>query len=464
MKKVENFTSSTCRFPQSWSGALKDRRAAAGHQPSRRRLLSLLIGFSLGAVGCRDGSHRASEPVVVSWSQRAYVWQRDWNAPVARSLQDGKDLLDGCVVLGAEVEWRNGLPVPIRPQIDWAALRSFGKPVSLALRVAPYPGPFSGEGSVVASLKRVAEELLIEAKSAGMEVQEFQLDFDCAQKKLPGYAEWVKALRYSVVPVPLVITALPSWLSEPAFPSLAREAKRYVLQVHSVESPLGDERTQICDPVQAKRWVAQASAIGLPFEIALPTYRSYVGYSPEGKLVGVASDSVSPSWPVDTQVKEYGLDATAMAAMVKEWLVNRPAHAEGIMWYRLPVATDKNNWRWPTLRAVMEGRTPTQAWTVRVEGASAAGNVAPNPADLVLRNTGEVDEAPMCRVEIRWDADSIPVAESLPGWEVRREKKSVVFFRAVGNARRLPPEAECAIGWLRLEPGAPFHVEVVPVR
>ncbi|WP_075088893.1 DUF3142 domain-containing protein [Verrucomicrobium spinosum] len=221
--------------------------------------------------------------------------------------------------------------------------------------MAPYAGPFSGEGSVVVSLKRVVEELLVEARSAGMEIQEFQLDFDCAQKKLTGYAEWVKALRHSTGSVPLVITALPSWLSEPAFPSLAREAKRYVLQVHSVVSPLGDDRTQICDPVLAKRWVVQASGIGLPFEIALPTYRSYVGYSPEGKLVGVASDSVSPSWPADTRVKEYGLDAAAMAVMVKEWQVRRPAHAEGILWYRLPVATDKNNWRWPTLRAVMEG-------------------------------------------------------------------------------------------------------------
>lgn len=417
--------------------------------------IACLVAFS----GCRN-EPRADGDL----PQRAYVWQRDWNAPVARSLQEGRDVLAGCVVLGAEVEWRNGSPVPIRPKIDWEALRSFGKPVGLALRVAPYPGPFSGEGSVVASLRGVAQDLLKEAKSAGVEVQEFQLDFDCAQKKLTGYAEWVKAVRKSIGSVPLVITALPSWLSEPAFPSLAREAKRYVIQVHSVASPQGDEQTQICDPVQAKRWMEKASAIGLPFEIALPTYRSYVGYSPGGDLVGVASDSVRPSWPSGTRVKEYGLDAEAMAAMVKEWLVNRPAHAEGIMWYRLPVATDENNWRWPTLRAVMAGRSPHQTWTVRADGKIPAGSDSPNPADLVLCNTGESDESPACRVEIRWEADVIPVAESLPGWEVQREKKSVVFFRAVGNARRLPPGEECAIGWLRLEPGAPFHVEVVPVR
>lgn len=432
--------------------------------------LALLAGISslLAFSGCRrerrtDGD-RIPLAVAADLPQRAYVWQRDWNAPVARSLQDGKDVLSGCVVLGAEVEWRNGSPVPIRPKIDWEALRSFGKPFGLALRVAPYPGPFSGEGPVVASLQGVAQDLLAEAKSAGMEVQEFQLDFDCAQKKLNGYAAWVKAVRQSLGSVPLVITALPSWLSEPAFPSLAREAKRYVIQVHSVVSPQGDGKTQICDPVQARRWVEQASAIGLPFEIALPTYRSYVGYSPEGKLVGVASDSVRPSWPLGTRVKEYGLDAEAMAAMVKEWLVKRPAHAEGIMWYRLPVATDENNWRWPTLRAVMAGRSPTRTWTLRMEGGIPTGSNSPNPADLVLCNKGETDESPACQVEIRWDADVVTVAESLPGWEVRRDKKSVVFFRAVGNARRLPPGEECAIGWLRLEPSAPFHVEVVPVR
>lgn len=437
---------------------------------NRLGALALLAGISslLILSGCRQ-EQRANGDLIPSQSpadlpQRAYVWQRDWSAPVARSLREGKDVLAGCVVLGAEVEWRNGSPFPVRPKIDWDALRSFGKPIGLALRVAPYPGPFSGEGSVVASLQQVAQGLLAEARREGVEVQEFQLDFDCAQKKLTGYAAWVKALRQSVGSMPLVITALPSWLSEPAFPILAREARRYVLQVHSVSSPLGDDRTQICDPAQARRWVAQASAIGVPFEIALPTYRSYVGYSPEGKLVGVASDSVRPSWPSGTRVKEYGLDEIAMAAVMKEWLMKRPAHVEGIMWYRLPVATDENNWRWPTLRAVMEGRPPSQNWKVRVEGSSHAGGDLPNPVDLVLSNAGESDEAPSCRVEVRWDTDATAVAESLPGWEVRKGKRSVVFFRAVGNARRLPPGGDCAIGWLRLEPGAPIHVEVVPVR
>jgi hypothetical protein len=393
--------------------------------------------------------------------QRAYIWQRDWNAPVAASLAEGREVLDGCVVLGAEIEWRGGNPRAIKPRIDWQALRAFGKPVSVAMRIAPFPGPFSESGATTEALCATARELTAEAKSADVPLAEFQLDFDCAQKKLAGYAQWVRAIRRAVEPVPLVITTLPSWLPEPAFPALASEARAYVLQVHSVASPRGDENTMICNPAEARQWVAQAAKLGLPFEIALPTYRSVVGYSPEGKLLGVVSDSVRPTWPPGTQLKEYSTDAAAMAALVAEWQKQKPAQCRGLLWYRLPVATDENNWRWPTLRAVMAGRAPKGSWAVRVEGSAAAPAGNPNPADFVLTNDGETDGPPGCTIVARWEGGAVPTAEGLPGWEVKMESHQATFFPTVTNQRRLPPGEECAIGWLRLEPAAPLHVEVV---
>ena len=393
--------------------------------------------------------------------QRAYVWQRDWNAPVAASLAEGRDVLDGCVVLGAEIEWRGGSPRAIKPRVDWAALRTFGKPVSVAMRIAPSSGPFSETGDATDTLTTTARELVADAQSAGVSLAEFHLDFDCPQKKLAGYAHWVRAIRRAVEPVPLVITTLPSWLPEPDFPTLVKEAGAYVLQVHSISSPRGDEKTMICDPVEARQWVAKASKLGLPFEIALPTYRSVVGYSPEGRLLGVVSDSVRPTWPPGTLLKEYATDPGAMAGLVADWQKQRPAQCRGLMWYRLPVATDENNWRWPTLRAVIAGRAPTASWKVRVEGTDSLLPGKSNPADFVLMNDGETEGPPECSIVARWDGDATPVAEALPGWQVKVEAHQATFFRTVENQRRLLPGEECAIGWLRLEPAAPLHVETI---
>ena len=395
--------------------------------------------------------------------QRAYVWQRDWQAPVAPALAEGREVLDGAVILGAEVEWKSGTPSPIVPDVDWSAVKDFGKPVSVAMRIAPYAGPFEDSGAVMDFLVATARSLVASATTAQVPLAEFQLDFDCAQKKLAGYAKWVRRLREAVAPLPLVITALPSWLPEPEFPNLAAEAHHYVLQVHSVPSPRGDDKTQICDPTEARRWVGQASKLRLPFEIALPTYRSLVGYGPDDKLLGVVSDSVRPAWPASTRIREYSLDADLIAFLVAEWQTKRPKFCTGLLWYRMPVATDENNWRWPTFKAVMAGRAPRGSWQVRIDGSASSEKLPPNPADLVLKNVGETDGPPTCQVQVSWTNASAPLAEALPGWEVRieKEKQRATFFRATNIGRRLPPGSECAIGWLRLQPGAPFHVEVV---
>ena len=425
-----------------------------------------------------QSSTAATAPVALApFPQRAYVWQRDWKAPVAAGLMEGREVLDGTVVLGAEVEWGSDGPRVVKPRVDWPALKTFGKPVSVAMRIAPSPGPFSDIGPVTEKLCAIAGEVIDDAKSGGVPLAEFQLDFDCAQKKLAGYALWVRAIRRAVEPVPLVITTLPSWLPEPDFPGLVREAGAYVLQVHSVASPRGDEKTRICDPDEARRWVAQAAKLGLPYEIALPTYRSVVGYSPEGRLLGVASDAVRPTWPPGTLIREYATDAEGMAALVAEWQQQRPAHCRGLMWYRLPVATDANNWRWPTLRAVMQGRAPRDSWRLRVDGAATSAGAtapsesgaqtqtpetaAPNPADFILVNDGETDGPPDCRIVVRWEGGARATCDALPGWETTVGTGQVTFVRATANQRRLPPGEECAIGWLRLEPGAPLHVEIL---
>ncbi len=415
------------------------------------RLTLLLMGPILTSTGCREDRSAVN---FAALPQRAYVWQRDWNPAVAQSLLVAADVLAGAVVLATEVEWRDGKPRPIRPDVDWESLRKWGHPVGVAMRVAPYPGPFAQDDSVIQELCTFATHVVSTAGRHQVPLTEFQLDFDCAQKKLAGYRVWVEKIRDAVKPLPLVITTLPSWLGESDFVKLIHEVPRYVLQVHSVSSPIGDERTMICDPELARQWVAKAGALGRPFEVALPTYRSVLGYGPDGKLLGVSSDGVRPSWPAGTVVRDYETDADALAGLVDEWTKHRPQHMEGLLWYRLPIGSDVNNWRWPTLRAVMAGRTPKVAWKVMEQGM--------NPADLILRNDGETEKPFKGRVELKWTGASRATAEALPGWKATRGAGSVTFSPVSPTGLRLPPGSERAMGWLRLDPAVPFHAQAFP--
>src|SRR5258708_13957904 len=101
-------------------------------------------------------------------------------------------------------------------------------------------------------------------------MSEFQLDFDCAQKKLSGYSLWVEAVRTAVRPTRFVITTLPAWLNEPAFVPLVRLAYSYVLQVHSVPISSGAGRAFFLDTDLGRRWPQTAAQTGNPFSHAVP--------------------------------------------------------------------------------------------------------------------------------------------------------------------------------------------------
>lgn len=421
-----------------------------------RRRVILGLGASMLAA-CRRGAPSPPRPAPLP--QRAYVWQRDWSAPVAAAIARGKDNLAGFVVLGAEIEWIDRTARAVKPNLDWRALRECRRPVGLAVRVVRSMAAMAQDDGSAPFICETAQALVNTARAAGVTPREIQLDFDCAQKQLTPYANWVRAVRDAIQPVPLVITTLPSWLGEHDFLPLVRETGRYVLQVHSLPSLESQTVPALCDPVLARKWVARSAALGVPFEIALPTYRYRAGYDAAGKFIGIESDSVQPAWPATTRVLEFSADAHALAELVREWTVTPPAHCEGLIWYRLPVATDRNNWPWATLLAVMQGREPRTSFQARINGRPPG----PGPvqlADLSVFNDGEIDEAPAVTVVATWSTGARAIADALPGWTVRVEAGQALFLPGNPISPRLPPGASRAMGWLRLEPAATIHVEI----
>lgn len=200
---------------------------------------------------CRP-TPRASGPI----PQDAYVWQREWTSNVVASVRSNGPAFRQLVVLAGEVSWSAGQPhlAPVFP--DWPALRALPSPprIGLALRIGPFPGPFEPDDSHARFLRRTARDSLQAAQNAGLAVAELQIDFDCAERRLDGYRIWVEALKQEAAPVPVVITALPSWLNQASFRKLAASTDGFVLQVHSLSRPRNaSEPASLCDPEAARR-------------------------------------------------------------------------------------------------------------------------------------------------------------------------------------------------------------------
>jgi hypothetical protein len=154
-------------------------------------------------------------------------------------------------------------------------------------------------------------------------------------------------------------------------------------------------------------------------------------------------DGIDLAWPPGTRTLEFSTDANDTAALVNELLSRRPRELKELIWYRIPVATDQRNWRWPTLAAVMAGRKPAHKLQALQRGD--------NPIDISVKNTGEADKQVGARVTVTWTGASIVAFDALPGWSVIAKNDRAVFTRIDASPMELPPCNERSVGWLRFD-------------
>jgi len=411
-----------------------------------RAIICLTVPVLLAGCSRRE-IHQAS-PL----TQRGYLWQRDWTPSVVSAIQEAQRHMDGAVLLGAEIHWDGKIPEVIYPNINWEILRNVRKPISIALRVNPFSGPFSNHDIAAKTLVQTAISLLQRASEHQVAINEFQLDFDCAKSKLAGYRLWVEELRKAIHPLPLVITALPSWLDDAEFTPLVCAADGYVLQVHSVPTKEESGRSSLCDPMLAKKWVSKASRLGLPFSVSLPTYHAIAGYAPSGKLLGVIMDCIQQAWPPDTRILDFTANPDEIANLVHEWQSNPPSGMKELLWYRIPVSTDQENWRWPTLLAVMQGRKPRHQLSVALQGD--------NPIDIQLSNTGEAEETTDSSMIATWETGTLVASDALGGWNLDTGKNQATFIPVTEAMRKLCPGEMVDAGWLRFDRITQLQVHV----
>ncbi|MBI2948437.1 MAG: DUF3142 domain-containing protein [Verrucomicrobia bacterium] len=417
----------------------------------KHRLLSCVaIAAALSAVLLwpRD-SGRASGPM----PHDVYIWQRAWTESLDDAISEHAGDFAELVALKAEVSWQDNQPRVVRVALDYPSLRNAGRPISLALRIGAYSGPFNPDSERTHWLTELAASILSEAQTNELDVAELQIDFDCAESKLEGYRVWVEAIRRRVAPVPVTITALPSWLKRPAFKRLVAAADGYVLQVHSLARPRNPGAPfSLCDPAEARRAVEKAGRLGKPFRVALPTYGYIFAFDGRGQFAGISAEGPAKLWPDGTQLREVRANPETMAQLVADWKNDRPQGLTGVIWYRLPVASDSLNWSWPTLAAVMNGQVPRS--DVRVE----THRPQPQLVEIDLVNAGPADHAGSVHVGLSWHAARLVAADGLHGFELNESGPNSVRFTVQRALARLEAGQRRTIGWLRFDQDADVTV------
>ncbi|HEU5072442.1 MAG TPA: DUF3142 domain-containing protein [Verrucomicrobiae bacterium] len=424
--------------------------------PTKAGFVAGLLGLLAlaGALWLRPRAPRVAGPL----PHDVYVWQRVWNEPVVDAVREHGTNFAEVAVLAAEVAWQNGQPTVARVVPDYTALRQAGVRLGLVLRIGPFTGPFAENDVTAQFLSNLAGSVLDAARTNAVAPAELQIDFDCAEARLDGYAVWLGAIQKRVAPVPVTITALPSWLDRAAFRRLAAHATNYVLQVHSLARPRGvNAPFALCDPPVARRAVERAGRIGIPFRVALPTYGYELAFDPAGKLIGLAADGPARTWPSGAQVREVRADPVAMADLVRGWRADRPAALRGVIWYRLPVVVDNLNWRWPTLAAIVASRSfrdHVRAESRRVE----AGLV-----EISLINDGDLDISSRLAVEVHWsraDGGRLIAGDAVQGFSLLDEEPSQIRFQQDLPVTPLRAGETRTIGWLRLAHDGEVQLEL----
>jgi hypothetical protein len=142
-----------------------------------------------------------------------------------------------------------------------------------------------------------------------------------------------------------------------------------------------------------------------------------------------------------------------MAGLIRGWTRDRPAELAGVIWFRLPVAGERLNWPWPTLRAVMAGRAPQPA--VRL----LQREPEPGLIDIDLLNAGEAAIPWPATVRIRWRGGAPIAADGLAVYRVVPVREGEIHLEGSGSGLLRPGERR-PIAWLRFAARTEVQVDV----
>jgi hypothetical protein len=279
---------------------------------------------------------------------------------------------------------------------------------------------------------------------AALNPVEIQCDYDCPQQRLGRYRVLLDALQAAAGKIPVVPTALPSWLDEASFPELVKGGS-YVLQVHSLQLPAREgEPVKIFDPTSAVIAARKASNLQIPFRIAMATYGCEVRFDAKGKVVDVISEDTGGISSSPGRRAFALADPNDSARLVREWTARPPEGMTGIIWYRLPVAEDRRNWPWQTFELVIRGKSG-------VPQLDLIATPGPGARDLFVANKGNFPARLPAQIIITTPGSA---ADGAGAYRIEARENELHFILRDDVWPWLDPGQKIPTGWLRNSSGS----------
>lgn len=321
-----------------------------------------------------------------------YVWHYDWSPAVVTAVQEAarEPGVSFLVMAGA-------VGHAAQPHPDWTTLAAAGRPSVPVLRIFA-PAVRGLEEDRARLLQQVRDRFgrVREARNAaGLTTESLQLDLDCPERLLDAYAAFLRDLRPALPGITLTVTALPSHLDQRAFAEVARACDGYTLQVHGLDYPrqVGDAAA-ILDPRVARIALDRAQRLGVPLDVALPTYAHELVFDrARGAFHGLVQPADPEPDPAQSVTRVVATDPQAVQVVLRQ--AGQIPNCRGVHWFRLPVRGDRLAWDAGALQAVRAGR----AWAPRVQ---AGVQVADDGRWLLVLTNHAALTSRFTAVSLRW--------------------------------------------------------------
>ena len=399
----------------------------------------LIVGLVLAGCG-RDEPYQRTTPL----PHEAFVWQRVWTPEVRDAVEStGMEKLH---VLVAEVRFDGKRPVVTRIQPHWPSLLRFKDRFGAVIRIHASAAATGWDQDASDEIVRLATSIRDQAAAEGLGHAEIQIDYDCPVSKLRDYTRLLIHLRQALPPDTVRITALPSWLHprdrDLSILDLLRLSPGYVVQVHSLHLPRDGGLTGLMDLEEARAAIARAVEIGIPFRVALPTYSCVVEFSEDGHVKDVHGEDLPSGFSLASE--RYAVldsDAYALADLVADWRSHAPELLLSIIWYRLPVSTDRLNWPAEVLPKITRGDRLKRGWSVKLEANSEGIH------EVVLRQEGDAPDDLPREIQI----SSVEAADGLRGYVIQGPPSGTIslWLPQPGRFGRVRPGEKVIAGWIR---------------
>jgi hypothetical protein len=395
------------------------------------RLKLMLCGTALAAMLALSSFFMANHRPNTAWDQQAYIWQRVWTKEHADALLQSRNLFSALRVLALQHHSQTGWA---NLSIDYDELKKDGRPLWLVVRLDEQLNP-ADRPAIYQHIFALTQSW----QARGLNLLGVEIDHDAASARLPEYLQFLQGLKQGLPPaLQLSITALPTWSSSPIFPKILQLTDQSVLQVHAVLSP----EQGLFDAKLALGWIKRYSQLSdRPFRAALPAYG--MGLTRVG----------SKDWQVESESplrmannkQELTVAPQQLAQFIQQLQTQRLPSLQGLIWFRLPLASDQRAWSLSTLSAVILQQPLTPNWQVKIHSLPAKLNETKQLHDIVLHNAGPAD-APLPR-QISIVASDCLAADAIGNYQLASDR-SQQHFKLI-KPDQLRSGQSRPIGWLR---------------